>query len=70
VINVEDDKDHVLPTSNVQARGSYDQNQASSSSQVQDQQQVDGTPSQSNVQPSASNQVQYSNQQTLQEVIH
>jgi len=29
VIDVEDDKDQVLPTSNVQASGSHDQNQAS-----------------------------------------
>jgi hypothetical protein len=37
VIEVEDDKDQVLSNSNVQASGSQDQNQASSSSQVQDQ---------------------------------
>jgi hypothetical protein len=38
VIEVKDDKDQVLSNSNVQASGSHDQNQASSSSQVQDQQ--------------------------------
>jgi len=39
VIDVEDDKDQVLPTSNVQASVSHDQNQASTSGrQVQDQQ--------------------------------
>jgi hypothetical protein len=37
VIEVEDDKDQVLSNSNIQASGSHDQNQASSSSQVQDQ---------------------------------
>jgi hypothetical protein len=57
VIEVEDDKDQVLSNSNVQASGSHDQNQASSSSQVQDQQ-VASTSSQPNNQPSASNQVQ------------
>jgi hypothetical protein len=36
VIGVEDDKEQVLSNSNVQASGSHDQNQASSSSQVQD----------------------------------
>jgi hypothetical protein len=36
VIEVEDDKDQMLSSSNVQASGSHDQNQASSSSQVQD----------------------------------
>ena len=58
VIDVEDDKDQVLPTSNVQASGSHDKNQASSSSQVQDQQHEASAPSQSSDQPSASNQVQ------------
>jgi hypothetical protein len=57
VIEVEDDKDQVLSNSNVQASGSHDQNQASSSSQVQDQQ-VASISSQPNNQPSASNQVQ------------
>jgi hypothetical protein len=57
VIEVEDDKDQVLSNSNVQASGSHDQNQASSSSQVQDQQ-VASTSSQPNNQPSARNQVQ------------
>jgi hypothetical protein len=42
----------------VQASGSLDQNQASTSTQVQDQQQVASTSSQPNVQTSASNQVQ------------
>ena len=46
VIDVEDDKYQVLPASNVQASGSHDQNQASSSSQVQDQQQEASAPSQ------------------------
>jgi hypothetical protein len=54
VIEVEDDKDQVLSNSNVQSSGSHDQHQASSSSQVQDQQQVASTSSQ----PSASNQVE------------
>jgi hypothetical protein len=31
VINVEDDKNHVLANSNVQVSGSHDQNQASTS---------------------------------------
>jgi hypothetical protein len=57
VIEVEDDKDQVLSNSNVQASGSHDQNQASSSSQVQDQRMA-STSSQPNGQPSASNQVQ------------
>jgi hypothetical protein len=38
VIEVEDDKDQVLSNLNVQASDSHDQNQASASSQVQDQQ--------------------------------
>ena len=55
VIEVEDDKDQVLPTSNVQASGSYNQTQASTSgAQVQDQQ----ASTSSHDQPSASNQVQ------------
>jgi hypothetical protein len=37
VIEVEDDKDQVLSNLNVQASGSHDQNQTSSSSQVQNQ---------------------------------
>ena len=41
VIDVEDDKNQVQSNSNVQASGSHDQNQASTSgAQVQDQQQV------------------------------
>jgi hypothetical protein len=71
VIEVEDDKDQVLSTSNVQASGSHDQNQASTSgAQVQDQQLVASSSSQSNDRPSANNQVQYSNQPTLQEITH
>jgi hypothetical protein len=50
VIEVEDDKDQVLSNSNVQV----DTSQASSSSQVQDQQ-VASTSSHPNDQPSASN---------------
>jgi hypothetical protein len=38
MIKVDDDKDQVLSKSNVQDSGSHDQNQANSSSQVQDQQ--------------------------------
>jgi hypothetical protein len=54
VTEVEDDK--VLSNSNVQASGSHDQNQASTSSaQVEDQQQM--VSSQPIDQPSASNQV-------------
>jgi hypothetical protein len=58
VIEVGDDKDQVLSSPNVQASGSHDQNQASTSSQVQNQPQVASTPSQPSDQPSASNQVQ------------
>jgi len=55
VIDVEDDKDQVLCTSNVQASVSHDQNQASTSgTQVHDQQ----VSISSHDQPSASNQVQ------------
>ena len=55
VIDVEDDKDQVLPTLNVQASGSHDKNQASTSGiQVQDQQ----ASTSSHDQPNASNQVQ------------
>jgi hypothetical protein len=57
VIEVEDDKDQVLSTSNVQASGSHYQNQASSSSQVQDKQ-VASTSSPSNDKSNTSNQVQ------------
>jgi hypothetical protein len=52
VIEVEEDKDQV------QVSGSHDQNQASLSSQVQDQQQVASTSSLPNDQPSARYQVQ------------
>jgi hypothetical protein len=38
MIKVDDDKDQVLSKSNMQDSGSHDQNQANSSSQVQDQQ--------------------------------
>jgi hypothetical protein len=56
VIDVEDDKNQVLSNLNVQASGSHDQNQASTSgAQVQDQQQVASSSSQPNDQPSASN---------------
>ena len=59
VIEVRDDKDQVLSNSNIQASGSYDQNQASTSDdKVQDQQQVANSSSQPNEQSSASNQVQ------------
>ena len=59
VIDVEDDKNQVLSNSDVQASGSHDQNQASTSgAQVQDQQQVASSSPQPNDQPSASNQVQ------------
>ena len=57
VIEVEDDKNQVLSSSNVQASNSHDQNQASSSSQVKDQQ-VASSPSQPSDQSNASNQVQ------------
>jgi hypothetical protein len=52
VIEVEEDKDQV------QVSGSHDQNQASSSSQARDPQQVASTSSLPNDQPSARNQVQ------------
>ena len=55
MIDVEDDKDQVLPTSNIKVSGSHDQNQASTSgTQVQDQQ----ASTSSHDKPSASNQVQ------------
>ena len=58
VIDVEDDKNQVLPNSNVQASGSHDQSQASASDdKVQYQQQVASSSSQPNDQSSASNQV-------------
>jgi hypothetical protein len=58
VIQVKYDKDQVLSNSNVQANGSHDQNQASSSSsQVQDQQ-VASISSQPSDQSNASNQIQ------------
>ena len=59
MIDVEHDKNQVLSNSNVQASGSHDQNQASTSDdKEQDQQQVASTSSQPNEQSSASNQVQ------------
>jgi hypothetical protein len=58
VIKVEDDEDQVLSNLNVQASGSHDQNQVSSSSQVQDQQHEASSSSQPNDQSVASNQVQ------------
>jgi hypothetical protein len=57
VIEVEDDKDQMPSNSNVQASGSHDQNQTSTSSQVQDQQMASSS-SQPSDQSSASNQVQ------------
>ena len=59
VIEVEDDKNQMLSNSNVQASGSHNQNQASTSDdKVQDQQQAASSSSQPNDQPSARNQVQ------------
>jgi len=70
MIDVEDDKNQVLSNINVQASGSHDISQASTSGvQVKDQE-VASSLSQPNDQPSASNQVQYSNQPILQEIIH
>jgi hypothetical protein len=57
MIEVEDDKDQVLSNSNMQASDSHDQNQASSSSQVQNQQ-VASTSSLPNNKSNVSNQVQ------------
>jgi hypothetical protein len=57
VIEVKDYTDQVFSNSIVQASGSHDQNQTSSSSQVQDQQMA-SISSQPNDQQSASNQVQ------------
>jgi hypothetical protein len=57
VINIEDDKNQVLSPSNVQASGSHDQNQASTSDSQMKDQQVASSSSQPNDQPSASNQV-------------
>jgi hypothetical protein len=49
VIDIKDDKNQVLSNSNVQASGSYDQNQASTSDdKVQDQQQMASSSSQPN----------------------
>ena len=70
VIDVEDDKNQVLSNSNVQASGSHDQVQASTSDdKVQDQQQVASSSSQPSDQSNASNQVQCFNQPMLQEII-
>ena len=67
VIDVEDDKNQVLSNSNVQASGSHDQNQASTSgAQVQDQQQVASSSSQPNEQAIK---FKCSNQPMLQEII-
>jgi NACalpha-BTF3-like transcription factor len=56
VIDVEDDKDQVLTSPNVQASGSHAQAQVSSSgAQVQDQQQVASSSSQPNDQLSSNN---------------
>ena len=70
VIDVEDGKNQVLSDSNMQASGSHDQNQASTSgAQVQDQQQVASSSSQQNYQQSASNQVQVLQPTNMQEII-
>ena len=59
VIDVEDDMNQVLSNSNMEAGGSHDRNQASTSDdKVQDQQQVGSSSSQPNEQSSESNQVQ------------
>ena len=59
MIDIEDDKNQVLSNSNVQASGSNDQIQASTSDgKVQDQQQVASSSSQPSDQSNASNQVQ------------
>ena len=59
VIDVEHDKNQVLSNSNVQASGSHDQNQASTSDDnVQDHQQMASSSSLPNDQSNASNQVQ------------
>ena len=50
MIDVEDDKNQVLTNSNVQASGSYDQNQASTSDDKVQDQQVASTSSQPNEQ--------------------
>jgi predicted RND superfamily exporter protein len=57
VIEVDDYKDQVLSNPNVQASGSHDQNQASTSSQVQNQQ-MSSSSSLPSDQSNASNQVQ------------
>ena len=70
VIDVEDDKNQVLSYSNMQASGSHDQNQASTSDdKVKDQQQVASSSSQLNEQSSASNQVQVLQPTNMQEII-
>ena len=58
VIDVDDDKNQVLSNSNVQACGSHDQSQASTSDDKEQDQQVASILSQPNDQQSASNQVQ------------
>ena len=58
VIDVEDDKNQVLSNSNVQASGSHDQIQASTSDGNVQAQQVASSSSQPNDQSNASNQVQ------------
>ena len=69
-IDVEDDKNQVLSNSNVQASGSHDQVQASTSDdKVQDQQQVASSSSQPNDQSNASK-CKCFNQPMLQEIIH
>ena len=67
VIDVEDDKNQVLSNSNVQASGSHDQSQASTSDdKEQDQQQVASSSSQPNEQAIK---FKCSNQPMLQEII-
>ena len=58
MIDIEDDKNQVLSKSNVQASGSHDQSQASTSDDKELDQQVASTSCQPNDQQSASNQVQ------------
>ena len=58
VIEVENDKDQVLSNSNVQVSGSHDQNQANTSDDKVQDQQVASSSSLPNEQSSASNQVQ------------
>ena len=71
VIDVEDDKNQVLPNSNVQASGSHDKIQASTShDKVQDQQQVASSSSQPSDQQMLAIKYKCFNQPMLQEIIH